>query len=42
VLAIIGDPNAQKLLRELADGLTGASRTSDAAGTLACLSRKRK
>jgi RNA polymerase sigma factor (sigma-70 family) len=42
VLAMIGEIASRKHLRELADGLTGAARTNDAAETLARLSRIRK
>ncbi|HZV03933.1 MAG TPA: sigma-70 family RNA polymerase sigma factor [Gemmataceae bacterium] len=42
VLAMIGDTSARKYLRELADGLTDAARTNDAAQALARLSRTRK
>jgi hypothetical protein len=41
-LGVIGDNAARNYLRELADGLTDAARTNDAAQTLACLSRVRK
>jgi hypothetical protein len=40
VLGLIGDASARKLLRELADGLPGAARTTDAAGTLARLAHR--
>ena len=42
VLGMIGDISARKYLRELADGLTGAVRTNDAAETLARLSHRWK
>jgi hypothetical protein len=42
VIGMIGDISARNYLRELADGLTDAARTNDAAETLARLSRMRK
>jgi RNA polymerase sigma factor (sigma-70 family) len=42
VLGMINDNSARNFLRELAEGLTGAARTIDAAHTFALLSRMRK